>query len=163
MTRRRAKALLALYVFYGVVLTLGPAPQFIVDGPSRVIVDVIDGPQDGASADESRARAHRLARVKAGMEDFLNVVAVVPLGILLPLSVRTDLWLTVLVVAGISLLVESAQWIVGYRSPQLSDVGLNTLGGLLGTVVVAASPRFRRAQRSSASSGAWSDGLGPLR
>jgi len=63
-----------------------------------------------------------------------NVVLFVPLGFLLPLAVRTfaRAWATLVVAAGLSLLIEIAQAILPSHSTDVDDVILNTAGAALG-------------------------------
>jgi len=72
-----------------------------------------------------------------------NVVAFIPLGILLPLARPRIAWLTVLLVGvGISAAIELGQFAVstyvgyGYRAADVDDVILNALGTLVGLLIV---------------------------
>ena len=71
---------------------------------------------------------------------FFNVVSFSPLGLLLfeALSVMRNKrgWIiTVLLVSGLSLLIESLQWILGVGFFEVTDLLLNTLGGAIGATV----------------------------
>lgn len=63
-----------------------------------------------------------------------NVALFVPLGILLPSAMRTcrRLWVTLVVAAGLSVLVESLQAILPGHTTDVDDVILNTAGAALG-------------------------------
>jgi glycopeptide antibiotics resistance protein len=83
-----------------------------------------------------------------------NILAFVPVGILVPLLRPTDRrpWLTVLVVGfGLSLAVEFSQLIVSlivgfnYRQADVDDLIVNTLGAAAGYALLAGTRRLGRA------------------
>jgi glycopeptide antibiotics resistance protein len=63
-----------------------------------------------------------------------NVVLFVPLGLLLPAAVRTcrRLWVTLVVAAGLSVLIEIVQALLPSHTTDVDDVILNTVGAALG-------------------------------
>jgi glycopeptide antibiotics resistance protein len=63
-----------------------------------------------------------------------NVALFVPLGFLLPAAVRTSrrLWVTLVVAAGLSVLIETLQAILPSHTTDVDDVILNTAGAALG-------------------------------
>jgi glycopeptide antibiotics resistance protein len=63
-----------------------------------------------------------------------NVVAFVPMGLLPPLLFKRPLkvWHVLVFSLSVSLLIEGGQLISGRRVPDVDDVILNTVGGLLG-------------------------------
>lgn len=110
-----------MYAIVAVMLTMGPPPEWLVD--ATVAVSPLS---------------------PAGAEDILNVVAVIPLGVLLPLAFGwMTLWRTTVAITAASIAVEMIQAFLD-RSPQLSDVAFNTFGGVIGTILVALFTRSRR-------------------
>jgi glycopeptide antibiotics resistance protein len=63
-----------------------------------------------------------------------NLVAFLPMGLLPPLirPRRTTLWQVALFSLSISFAIEAGQYISGRRVPDVDDLILNTLGGVLG-------------------------------
>jgi glycopeptide antibiotics resistance protein len=63
-----------------------------------------------------------------------NLVAFLPMGALPPLiwPRRTALWHVVLFSLAISLAIETGQYVSGRRVPDVDDLILNTVGGILG-------------------------------
>lgn len=72
-----------------------------------------------------------------GADTSLNVVFFVPLGMALALLLPLR-WApaSVLLSAGVSAAVETAQSVIPGRVPDVGDVGANTVGALAGTVVI---------------------------
>lgn len=92
-----------------------------------------------------------------------NVALFVPLGILLPAAVRTcrRLWVTLVVAAGLSILIESLQALLPGHTTDVDDVILNTAGAALGflafrliawTVRLRAAPEERTLRGPASSS-----------
>lgn len=74
----------------------------------------------------------------------LNVLLFVPVGLLLAAATRWALlWVTLAALVG-SGLIELAQWRWLERDGSWGDVAANTVGALLGAVVVSRSTRVRR-------------------
>lgn len=69
-----------------------------------------------------------------------NVVAFMPMGFLLPLVSKkfSGFFRAVLLTAGFSLLIETAQYILGVGAADIDDLILNTAGGLLGFLIFLA-------------------------
>jgi glycopeptide antibiotics resistance protein len=67
-----------------------------------------------------------------------NIVAFVPMGLLPPLIFKrpTKLWEVLVFTFSLSLLIEGGQLISGRRVPDVDDLILNVLGGLLGYLLV---------------------------
>jgi glycopeptide antibiotics resistance protein len=63
-----------------------------------------------------------------------NLVAFLPMGLLLPLirRSRTALWQVALFSLAISFAIEAGQYVSGRRVPDVDDLILNTVGGMLG-------------------------------
>ena len=63
-----------------------------------------------------------------------NLVAFMPMGLLPPLIRvrRTALWQVALFSLSISLTIEVGQYVTGRRVPDVDDLILNTLGGVMG-------------------------------
>lgn len=83
--------------------------------------------------------AHGLERSEA--RQLLGTIALfVPLGFLLPFAVRTfrRAWAALVVTAGLSLLIETAQAILPGHSTDVDDVILNTAGAALGFLAFSA-------------------------
>ncbi len=78
----------------------------------------------------------------------LNVVLFVPLGVLLPLATGRAWWWVVLVALAASSAVELVQWRWLEREGSWGDVAANTLGALVGAVVVTLLRRPRRSPRA---------------
>jgi glycopeptide antibiotics resistance protein len=85
----------------------------------------------------------------AGWQEFVvnfigNIVAFLPMGLIPPLIVgrRTKLWHVVLFGLSLSLAIEGGQYLSGRRVTDVDDLILNTLGTLLGYVLVV-GPRGR--------------------
>ena len=79
-----------------------------------------------------------------------NMALFVPFGFLLPAAVRTcrRLWVTLVVAAGLSALIESLQAILPEHATDVDDVILNTTGAVLGYLafrVIAWTARQRTA------------------
>lgn len=80
-----------------------------------------------------------------------NVVLFVPFGFLLPAAVptRRRLWVTLVVAAGLSVLIESLQAILPEHATDVDDVILNTTGAALGSLafwIIAWMARQRTAR-----------------
>lgn len=75
-----------------------------------------------------------------------NIVAFLPMGLLPPLirSRPTRLWQVLVFSFGLSLFIESCQFVSGRRVADIDDLILNTLGGYLGFVL---SQRIKRPSR----------------
>jgi len=98
------------------------------------------------------AESIKTTDLRNGMENlFGNIVLFIPLGFLAVLALRRSLVLIVGLGAALSLLIETAQFVLGDRWSDIDDVLLNTTGTLLGalaaTAAVAAARR-RAARRS---------------
>ncbi|WP_168800416.1 VanZ family protein [Cellulomonas telluris] len=80
-----------------------------------------------------------------GWEAQRNVLMTVPFGVLLPLVVRWRYELLVLACVGVTVLIESVQLLVSlavgwpWRSFDVNDLLLNTVGGLLGLALAGAA------------------------
>ena len=93
-----------------------------------------------------------IAPDRVGPEDYgtlLNVVLFVPFGVLLVLLTARPWWLVTLAAAAGSAAVEGVQGLWLDRDASWGDVGANTLGALVGAVVVSLLARggSRRAGR----------------
>jgi len=68
-----------------------------------------------------------------------NIVAFMPLGLLIPLARprACSPWRTLLIGLGLSLGIEATQWLAGYRVSDIDDVILNGLGTLFGYGLVS--------------------------
>jgi VanZ family protein len=119
-----APVMLAAYVVLAAALTIGPTPTDAIEaGLQRLLV----------SADDAR-----ILHLTGVFEKLFNVAGTMPLGLLLPVVFRrVSPYAAVAITAGISTGVEVLQSFIG-RSPQLDDIGLNTLGALLGSLVLIA-------------------------
>ncbi|KJQ55066.1 VanZ family protein [Microbacterium sp. SA39] len=72
------------------------------------------------------------------LEILANVALFVPIGLLLLLAwPRLRLWQAVLIGALMSVVIETVQGVMPSRFPTLSDVIANTLGTLIGALIVA--------------------------
>jgi glycopeptide antibiotics resistance protein len=82
-----------------------------------------------------------------------NIVAFVPMGLLPPLIRRrpTKVWHVLLFSVVISLIIEVGQRLSGRRVPDVDDLILNTLGGLIGYLLAG---RIKRAGPARAGSDA---------
>jgi glycopeptide antibiotics resistance protein len=94
--------------------------------------------------------SHGLERSEA-KQLFGNLVLFAPLGFLLPSAVRAcrRLWPTLLVAAGLSVLIETTQALLPGHSSDVDDVILNTTGAALGYLafwVIAWTSRQRTAR-----------------
>jgi glycopeptide antibiotics resistance protein len=77
-----------------------------------------------------------------------NVLAFVPLGVLLPGILRRHSWLVVASIAAlVSAAIEVLQWTLGLRVADIDDVLLNTLGALAGYLPLLAVSAIGRALR----------------
>jgi glycopeptide antibiotics resistance protein len=67
-----------------------------------------------------------------------NLIAFLPMGLLPPLIRlgRTALWQAALFSLSISFAIEAGQYVSGRRVPDVDDLILNTLGGMLGYVTL---------------------------
>jgi glycopeptide antibiotics resistance protein len=72
-----------------------------------------------------------------------NIVAFLPIGSLPPLiwHRRVTIWQIAFLSLGVSLAIETGQYVSGRRVPDVDDLILNTVGGVLG---YALSPNARR-------------------
>jgi glycopeptide antibiotics resistance protein len=87
-----------------------------------------------------------------------NVALFVPFGFLLPAAVRTcrRLWVTLVVAAGLSVLIETLQALLPSHTTDVDDVILNTAGAALGYLVfsmIAWTVRRRTAPEERTSPG----------
>ena len=73
----------------------------------------------------------------------LNVLLFVPFGVLLMLATRRAWWWVVLLAMAASSAIELVQWRWLDRDGSWTDVAANTLGALVGAVVVSVSSRGR--------------------
>ena len=75
-----------------------------------------------------------------------NLALFFPLGFLLPTAVRTcrRLWVTLVVAASLSVLIETLQAILPEHATDVDDVILNTAGAALGYLAFATIDRRRR-------------------
>jgi glycopeptide antibiotics resistance protein len=66
-----------------------------------------------------------------------NVVAFMPMGFLLPLVSKkySGFFKTVLLSAGLSLMIEALQYVLAVGATDIDDLFLNTLGGMLGYLI----------------------------
>jgi glycopeptide antibiotics resistance protein len=72
-----------------------------------------------------------------------NLVAFLPMGLLPPLIRvrRTALWQVALFSLSLSFAIEAAQYVSGRRVPDVDDLILNTLGGVLGYLALSCLSR----------------------
>lgn len=74
-----------------------------------------------------------------------NILAFVPLGAYLAfLRRRVRIWSSLLVVAGVSIVVEILQWVFAVGTSDIDDVILNCVGGLIGVLAVVGLRRWLR-------------------
>src|SRR6185312_16642010 len=75
-----------------------------------------------------------------------NVLAFVPVGLILPVvrGRRTSVWEILLAGAGLSIFIETAQYVSGRRFADVDDVVLNALGAVIGYLVFVAFKHARR-------------------
>jgi glycopeptide antibiotics resistance protein len=92
------------------------------------------------------ALAHGLVWSEA-RQLFGNIALFAPFGLLLPLSLRTfrRLWRTILVAAGLSVLIETMQSLLPEHSTDIDDVTLNASGAALGYLAFVLIRWVRRA------------------
>ena len=80
----------------------------------------------------------------------LNVVLFVPIGAIIALTGRARLlWIA----PALSVVIETAQWVIPQRNPSAWDVVLNTTGAVVGYAVGWAVRRVVLARRAGASDG----------
>ena len=79
-------------------------------------------------------------------EAFLNLVVFVPLGFLLHRAFRWKVVGEILVLAGISLIFETTQYILAIGATDITDLITNTLGGIIGVCVAVWSLRIKKSK-----------------
>jgi glycopeptide antibiotics resistance protein len=89
--------------------------------------------------------AHGLERSEA-RQLFGNIALFTPIGFLLPFTLRSlrRVWPTLLVAAGLSVLVETSQALLPGHSTDVDDVVLNTAGAALGFLAFSVIMRMGR-------------------
>lgn len=74
--------------------------------------------------------------VKALVEVVGNIVLFLPIGVIAALILRFNLWKTVISALALSLVIESCQWVFWLGSFEIDDLLHNTLGAVIGLVVI---------------------------
>ena len=160
--RRRQRVMLALYlavVAYGV---FGPSPGDEVLSAGDRLRDLGSEVQERVgtvdpSTPTTQPRDPLRADLVAGLttEEFLNVLLLVPFGLLFPAAWPRLRWVTVPIGMGLSAAVELIQGqFLSWRSESIQDVRFNALGVLAGFALwLAFDLVVRRGRRSAQPSG----------
>lgn len=146
-----AAVVLAVYAAALAWLTLGPQPldafyaitfsvrdAFVTDAPQPAVPQDKIGPFSGTAFQRATWTVTAVG----------NVLAFVPLGVLLPLLVPglVRAWALLAVALALSAGIELVQWVAqGDRYPQASDVGFNVAGAMLGLGLLRLARRTRGA------------------
>lgn len=85
-------------------------------------------------------RAILRGSVKALLEDVGNIVLFIPIGATIALFFGLDVKRSLLIGFGLSLLIESCQWIFWLGSFEIDDLFHNTIGSGIGAIFVAHTP-----------------------
>lgn len=151
-SRSRRLAVIALVSYLAIVAfgVFGPDPvdpiETAGDGARKVAGEIRSAIPGSPAAESPGGPAdHRLL---GGLrdEDIANIAMFVPLGLLFPLVFPRWRWWTVIAGVAASATIEGIQLVfLTWRSPSLSDIALNGLGGAVGFALWLAARGVGRA------------------